>query len=137
MPGVQLGYIILYVPHVPRTVAFLEEAFDIECAYLHESEVYAEMNTGDTRLGIAREDFVREQGLDFQAISRHRPAPAFELAFTTQEVEHGLARALEAGAVLVSPPALKPWGQTVAYVRAPDGFIIELCTPMQPRNQTQ
>lgn len=24
----------------------------------------------------------------------------------------------------------KPHGQTVAYVRDPDGFLIEICTPM-------
>ena len=27
-------------------------------------------------------------------------------------------------------PITKPWGQTVAYVRAPEGTLIELCTPM-------
>jgi lactoylglutathione lyase len=23
-----------------------------------------------------------------------------------------------------------PWGQTVSYVRCPDGTLVELCTPM-------
>ncbi|RZL31926.1 MAG: VOC family protein, partial [Rubrivivax sp.] len=27
-------------------------------------------------------------------------------------------------------PVTKPWGQTVAYVRCPDGTLVELCTAM-------
>lgn len=30
----------------------------------------------------------------------------------------------------LAPPVSKPWGQTVSYVRAPDGSLIELCTPV-------
>jgi len=47
----------------------------------------------------------------------------FERAF-------GLERAVAAGATLLNPPKTKPWGQTVASVRCPDGTLVELCTPM-------
>jgi len=30
----------------------------------------------------------------------------------------------------VSEPETKPWGQTVAYVRDRNGFLVELCSPM-------
>lgn len=39
-------------------------------------------------------------------------------------------RAVDAGATRLQAPAAKPWGQTVAYVRAPDGTPVEPCTPM-------
>ena len=39
-------------------------------------------------------------------------------------------RALKAGAASVTPPETKPWGQTVAYVRDNNGFLVELCTPL-------
>jgi uncharacterized glyoxalase superfamily protein PhnB len=39
-------------------------------------------------------------------------------------------RAVAAGAALVTPPAQKPWGQTVAHVRDLNGVLIEICTPM-------
>lgn len=39
-------------------------------------------------------------------------------------------RAVAAGAALLQAPVAKPWGQTVAHVRAPDGTLVELCTPM-------
>ncbi len=39
------------------------------------------------------------------------------------------ARALEAGFTPFVEPRVMPWGQTVAYVRDPDGVLVELCTP--------
>ena len=43
---------------------------------------------------------------------------------------HLLDRAVEAGARELSGPKQKPWGQTVSYVRDPNGVLIELCSPM-------
>ena len=36
----------------------------------------------------------------------------------------------EKPATAEAAPATKPWGQVVSYVRAPDGCLIELCTPV-------
>jgi lactoylglutathione lyase len=59
-----------------------------------------------------------------------RPPLSFEVALTTADVPALYARAVKAGAMPVSEPATKPWGQTVAYVRDKDGHLVELCTPM-------
>ncbi|MBC7955310.1 MAG: VOC family protein, partial [Cytophagales bacterium] len=40
-------------------------------------------------------------------------------------------KAVEAGASVLSAPITKPWGQTVAYVRCPDGTLVELCTELK------
>lgn len=53
-----------------------------------------------------------------------------EIGFATENVEETLAHAIKEGAVLVEKPKTKPWGQVVAYVKDPDGFLIEICTPM-------
>ena len=37
-----------------------------------------------------------------------------------------VAEAVAAGAVAVAPPAHKPWGQTVSYVRDLSGVLVEL-----------
>jgi lactoylglutathione lyase len=34
-----------------------------------------------------------------------------------------------AGAAVVAAPREMPWGQTVAYVRSPEGTVLGLCTP--------
>jgi lactoylglutathione lyase len=58
-----------------------------------------------------------------------RPA-AFEVAFATDDVAKAYERAIAAGAAPATPPAQKPWGQTVAYVRDLNGNLVELCTPV-------
>ena len=47
----------------------------------------------------------------------------------TDDVSAAYERALGAGAIGVSPPAAKPWGQVCAFVRDKDGIVVELCTP--------
>ena len=54
----------------------------------------------------------------------------FEIALVTSDVPALYARALEAGAIAVSEPETKPWGQTVAYLRDKDGYLVELCTAL-------
>jgi len=54
-----------------------------------------------------------------------------EIGFTTTEVGKVYNEALKAGATEVEKAKTKPWGQTVAYVKDPDGFLIEICTPME------
>jgi len=53
-----------------------------------------------------------------------------ELAFVTNDVATAYAKAVSAGAVSISPPEKKPWGQVVAYVRAKEGSLVELCSPV-------
>jgi catechol 2,3-dioxygenase-like lactoylglutathione lyase family enzyme len=59
------------------------------------------------------------------------PAPlGVEIGLVTADVAAACERAVQAGAVQLAAPTRKPWGQTVAYVRTPDGTLVELCTPM-------
>jgi lactoylglutathione lyase len=45
-------------------------------------------------------------------------------------VSAAFANAVATGAVVVAKPKVKPWGQTVAYVRDLDGILIEICSPI-------
>ncbi len=59
------------------------------------------------------------------------PQPlGMEIALITGDVSVAHARAVAAGANSISEPKQKPWGQTVACVRCPDGLLVELCTPV-------
>lgn len=127
----KFAYTILYVPEVPRTLAFYEAAFGFARRFLDESGQYGELDTGGTTLSFASLELARLNlpgGVEEGGLER-RPA-AFEIAFATDEVAVAYERAVAAGATAVAPPKVKPWGQTVAYVRDPDGAVIEICTPM-------
>ena len=54
-----------------------------------------------------------------------------EGSFVTDDVASAYKKALAAGAAKVTPPKEKPWGQTVAYVRDLNGFLVELCTAVE------
>ena len=59
------------------------------------------------------------------------PLPlGMEIALVTDDVSGAYKQALDAGAVALKEPTQKPWGQIVAYVRCPDGLLVELCSPV-------
>lgn len=125
----QLGYVIHYVPEVLKTVEFYERAFGLARLFVHESGEFAQMNTGTTGLAFCAEALAA-QGCAFEPMRPERKAPAVEIGLVTTEVQSAFDRAVAAGAVVERAPAQKPWGQTVAYVRDLNGFLVELCSPM-------
>lgn len=123
-----LRYTILYVDDVPATLAFYERAFGLARGLLHESGDYGELATGGTKLAFSSVELMTQIG---KAPGRpDAQAPTFEIAFETEDVPGALKRAVAAGAALVQDAADMPWGQTTAYVRDPDGFLVEICSPV-------
>ena len=57
------------------------------------------------------------------------PPAAFEIGFESDDVAAAYAHAVEAGATPLAEPVEKPWGQVVAYVRDPDGILVEIGSP--------
>src|SRR5690606_23224486 len=119
---------ILYVEDVRGSVTFYERAFGLKPRFVHESGDYAELETGATALAFSSRRLLETLGK--QPRPPRADAPVFEIAFTTDDVPAALERALEAGATLKQKPEVMSWGQTVAYVADPDGFLVELCTPV-------
>ncbi|NDA20887.1 MAG: VOC family protein, partial [Betaproteobacteria bacterium] len=48
----------------------------------------------------------------------------------TDDVQKAFQNSLKFGATLIKEPVQKPWGQLVAYVRCPDGTLVEICSPV-------
>ena len=125
----KFGYTLLYVKDVENTVAFYESAFGLKRRFVHESG-YGEMDTGATKLGFVSHDLAKSNGVAFAEAQVRGPAPAAEIAFVTDDAAAAYTKALKAGAQVVAAPKQKPWGQTVAYVKDLNGFLVELCTPV-------
>jgi lactoylglutathione lyase len=124
----KLAACILYVPDVPAALSFYERAFGLKRKFLHESNTYGELATGATRLAFAAEVLASENAGKFRPSRPDEPAQAAEVVFVTEDVAAALEVALQAGATKLKAPEQKPWGQTVAYVRDLNGFLVELCT---------
>ncbi|HEX3140607.1 MAG TPA: VOC family protein [Rhizobacter sp.] len=125
----KLGYTIVYVSDVAASLDFFERAFGLPRRFLHESGSYGELETGTTALGFAQHATARGNlGHDYVAADASERPLGVELGLVTADVAAACTRALKAGAALLAPPSTKPWGQTVAYLRCPDGTLVELCT---------
>lgn len=127
----KFSYTILYVQDVVQSVAFYESAFGLKQRFIHESGHYAEMDTGGTALAFASNQLAQSnlpQG--FQENSLLKLPAGIEVGLVTDDVATAFLQAIEAGATAIANPKVKPWGQTVAYIRDPDGILIELCSLM-------
>lgn len=127
----KFGYTIVYVSSVTEALTFYKEAFGFETRFLHDSNQYGELDTGATVLAFASHAMGEMNlGGQYQQIDPNAVPLGIELAFVTDDVVSAYAKAVAAGAISIKPPVEKPWGQVGAYVRAKDGSLIELCSPM-------
>lgn len=128
-----LGYVILYVNDVAASLHFYEQAFGLARRFFNDEggKAYGELETGPARLAFASLTLAREHvGAQVVEASPSGPPLAVEVGLVTPAVETLYERAIRAGAIPVMEPSVKPWGQTVAYVRDNAGHLVELCTPM-------
>jgi catechol 2,3-dioxygenase-like lactoylglutathione lyase family enzyme len=123
---VRFGYTIIYVRDVPASIGFYEKAFGLERRLLHESGQYGELETGSTALAFAAHELAAES---VRELAKADPS-GFEVCLVDEDVEATYRRAVEAGAEAVSEPEERPWGQHTAYVRDPDGTLIEIASPI-------
>lgn len=126
----KFGYTILYVKDVVETVSFYERAFRLQRKFIHESEQYAEMDTGSTTLAFASLEMGDINRVPILSELPAGKSPAMEVAFVSENVTAAFNKAVEAGAEAIAEPAQKPWGQTVGYVRDHNGFLVEICSPI-------
>jgi len=116
-------YVILIVSDLDRALRFYTEVLGLPLG--HRSGPYAQFNTGTTRLALYTRDAM-EQTLGMSLISPADNAAGFELGFKVPDVNAAFTEIVARGAPVVIPPTDRPWGQRTAYIRDPDGHLIEL-----------
>lgn len=129
----QFAYTLVYVADVAASLAFFERAFGLKPRLLHESGAYGEVETGSAGVKLAFVDHATARDSlqhDYVAADASAQPLGMEIGFTVSDVPSAFDRAVAAGARALAAPLTKPWGQTVAYVRCPDGTLVELCTAM-------
>ena len=126
------SYTILYVQDVTRSIEFYERAFGFKRKFIAPGNSYGELSTGATTLSFASIELAKSNLKEGFIMSSLKNKPlAVEIAFATPDVEKVYNKAIKEGATAEAPATEKPQGQTVAYVRDIDGFLIEICTPME------
>jgi len=123
----KLNYVIIYVDDSVKATEFYQKAFGLKTRFIHESKLYAEMETGETVLAFANNEMLK---MNISVEAHKGLKNCFEIAFSTADVNKAFETALQNGAIELKKPEEKPWGQTVAYVQDLFGTIVEICTPM-------
>jgi lactoylglutathione lyase len=132
MTKVQFKYTILYVKDVVAAVKFYTKAFGLEAGFVTPEADYGEVITGNTTLSFANLELGNsniKSGF-IQSTIDTKPF-GIELAFVTENIEETWKQAISAGATVLEEVETKVWEQRVGYLRDPNGFLLEICTPME------
>lgn len=121
-------YVILIVGDLDRALRFYTEVLGLKLG--HRSGDYAQLDTGATRLALyARSAMATTLGMSLEA---PRPAaPELEIGFKVADVDAAVNELIARGVSPVVPPSDRFWGQRTAYVRDPDGHLIELAQDLR------
>ncbi len=126
---VRSGFPILMTGDLPRLVRFYREAFDAVRTFGFPApddesrDVFVTLRLGGATLAIGRE-------LDIGG-GDARTA----LWLYVDDIDEYTRRAHAAGATIVAPPQEMPWGERVAQVRDPDGFLVYLGPARAPADE--
>lgn len=118
-----LDYVVLVVDDLDRSLAFYVELLGLPLG--HRSGPYAQLATGRTRLSL----YERSAMADTLGTPLRAPdadAPAFEIGFKVRNVDVSYVELVGRGAESAVAPITRPWGQRTAYLRDPDGHLVEL-----------
>lgn len=118
---------VVYVDDVPATVAFYCRVTGLELTYYDAGLGFALLGE-DQAVAIASHGAGMLMLADGYGQVRSNRVRGTELAFWTRDVAAAFQVAVEAGATALTPPRVMPWGQTVAYVQAPEGTILGFVT---------
>ncbi|KAI0509851.1 uncharacterized protein LOC110107275 [Dendrobium catenatum] len=122
------AYTVVYVKDVAKSVAFYAKAFGYNVRRLDQSHRWGELESGHTTIAFTPE---HQRETDEKSGSVQKPVgpkerQQVEVCFAFADVDAAYKTAVESGAVPVSPPEDKEWGQRVGYVRDIDGIVVRL-----------
>lgn len=129
---VKFAYTIFYVNDVPKTLRFYENVFGFKQKMITPENDYGEVHSGETTLAFASFELGRSNLSNGFLESNISNKPfGIELAFTTSDVDGTMKHAFDHGAILLEKSVVKPWGQKVGYIKDLNGFLLEICTPIE------
>ena len=118
---------------LPKTVAFYKTAFNLKRRFIHESQLYAEMETGSTALAFAGNEASEMARLGLLPNDPRTVTAGWEICMITSDVAKAYEQAIFKGCSPVAPPTDKLWGQTVSYLHDLNGCLVELASPIRDR----
>ncbi|TFG26304.1 VOC family protein [Candidatus Thorarchaeota archaeon] len=128
----KLAYIRLLVQKFDECFCFYRDVMGFPVTWGNEGENYASFRIGDgTSLSIFTRGLLAEV-IGTSDLPNHSIAQdSFALIFGVESVDNTILNLKKKGANIIFQPVDNPrWGIRIAYVRDPDGNLIEINSPM-------
>jgi len=122
----RLGYAILFVSDLERSVAFYRHVLGLPFRFASES--YAEFATDGAKFSLFARSHLPEL-IGREAPPGEAPWPQGEVAFFVDDVDAEHERLARAGVRILAPPTDRPWGERTLHFADPDGNVVELTRP--------
>ncbi|XP_058213062.1 uncharacterized protein LOC131324913 [Rhododendron vialii] len=138
-PSPAFAYTVVYVKDVAKSVDFYAKAFGYSVRRLDLSHRWGELDSGQTTIAFtpAHQHETDDLTGTVQTPRSDRERNPVEVAFDYPDVDAAYKRAVENGAVPVSEPQEKEWGQKVGYVRDIDGMVVRMGSYVgQPKSKS-
>ena len=96
-----------------------------------ERPAFVVVRAGRGELGLARRGEIARlvPGLGAALIARGKGPAPLEWAVAVDDIEGTCARLVSAGGRLLEPPAVRPWGETSAWVLLPANLLVQVYRP--------
>ena len=121
-------YVVLIVDDVDRSLAFYVDILGLKLG--HRSGPFAQLDTGVTRVALYdRNAMAATLGTALRA--PEEDSPGFELGFKVDDCDAAFHELVTRGATPAVEPQDRPWGQRTAYLRDPDGHLVELAQDLR------
>jgi lactoylglutathione lyase len=125
----KVGYVILFVADLERSVGFYRDAIGLELKL--RGDGYVEFATQGVKFGLYDRNRLEEltgQGPEAPG------SPGGEVVFLVGDVDAEAARLRAAGVSVLKGPVDRAWGHRTVHLQDPDGFVVELAEeiPRQP-----
>jgi lactoylglutathione lyase len=129
-----LGYVVLFVEDLERTLAFYVGKVGLPVRF--RAEGYVELAVEGSRLALLARSRVSELAGDAHA---GRPAAGTHEGSVTllvEDVDRVHRELAGRGVTFLGAPTDRPWGQRTAYFHDPDGHLIEIATNLPRAGRT-
>lgn len=124
-----LRYVVLFVEDLERALEFYGTTLGLQVR--HRAEGYAELAVDGPRFALLERRRVPEiVGLQ-EGVRPPSGAHEGEIAFLVEDVDAVYSELRASGARFVCPPTDRPWGQRSAYLKDPDGHLIEIAQDLK------
>lgn len=125
----KLGYTVIWVDDVVKTVEFYEKAFGLVRRAVQDTGKFisAEIEIGGSTLAFSstsEAETLFPGG--FRANDPAQPPALIQISLITPDVATAYMRAIGAGAKPLDAPKNQPGGKTLARVRDPNGVLVAL-----------